>query len=55
METEKAQILEIKQGDELKGIVYHDFKTRNQVFYKVSKMDQDEIKDLLNNKTHETK
>lgn len=47
MIVEKAQILQIMVDDKLKAIVHHDMQSRNQVFYKVEKMDADEIKDLL--------
>lgn len=54
MEADKAQIIQVLVNKKLTAIVYHDLETRNQVFYKVEKMDADEIKALLNT-TLETK
>lgn len=50
METDKSVVLETKVAGKLTNIVYQDMKNHTLEFYKVIKMDMDEIKDLLNNK-----
>lgn len=52
MIVEKTQVLQIMLDNQLAAIVHHDMQSRNQIFYKVEKMDADQIKDLL---TAETK
>ncbi len=48
MDAEKIQLLAVNLEGKLAAIVYHDLKSHNHIFYKVSKMDADEIKDLMN-------
>lgn len=55
MEAEKTQVIGVVVDNNLKAIVYHDMKTREQVFFKVEKMTADEIKDLLNTEAKITK
>ena len=50
MEAEKIQVIGVSIEKKLAVVVHHDLHTHNQTFYKVTKMDADEIKDLLNNK-----
>lgn len=47
MSTELMGVLTIKKDNELKAVVYNNLKKRSQVFYKVTEMGVDEIKDLL--------
>lgn len=46
---EKIQVLGLEEKNTLIAVVHHDLKTHNHVFYKVTKMDADDIKDLFNN------